>query len=590
MASSEEKVDRRTALKAIGAGIAGVVVGLAGGYAWGSTAAPAKTTTVTSTVTAPGAVTATTTVTAPGKTVTTTVTAPGTTVTKTITPTIAVPKLAKIPLLPPGVRNPWLYEKCAGAKVKMMVDSFAGRIIEWYADLLKEEIGVEIGTTKLVDIPMVRDEAMSLLDAKSKEYPLILVNPNYLPDFVLTGKVECLDPYFDMFYGVEDYFRELIPIYRFYMTYEGKYYAIPFDGDLHLWNYLEPFYTKEEFRTAYKEWHPKRMPLRAPPETWEEWLDQCKFFAEKVLPDDKTIPGAEVLWPTMIWAKPDWSWGFYMNFAASYGVNYWDKDMKIPLYPQDKAIEALEMLQKFVPYMPEGVDTFGSAETVEYWCGGKVISQIWWIDINEWGQVEPVKGLIRNGLMPGHYDPKIGEVRHRAMTPYNRYWIIPNYLDDKTKLAAFYVAYHVSHWHYSLWSVADMDCGMDPYMWIHLSPTGAECYMKANPYKKPSKEWPHKGSLFPSYKDALLHLEGGRVNLKVAFPMPCIPGMPEYADALGREVQLVIGGKDPKQAISDAAAAWEDVRDKYMGILGKEKYLGIWKDFYNRMVEMGLFP
>ncbi|HDJ66585.1 MAG TPA: hypothetical protein ENF33_02575, partial [Nitrososphaeria archaeon] len=135
MASSKEKVDRRTALKAIGAGIAGVVVGLAGGYAWGSTAAPAKTTTVTSTVTAPGAVTATTTVTAPGKTVTTTVTAPGTTVTKTVTPTVAVPKLAKIPLLPPGVRNPWLYEKCAGAKVKMMVDSFAGRIIEWYADL-----------------------------------------------------------------------------------------------------------------------------------------------------------------------------------------------------------------------------------------------------------------------------------------------------------------------------------------------------------------------------------------------------------------------------------------------------------------------
>jgi len=139
MASSEEKVDRRTALKAVGAGIAGIVVGLAGGYAWGSTAAPAKTTTVTSTVTAPGAATATATK----------------TVTKTVTPTVGVPKLAKIPLLPPGVRNPWLYDKCAGAKVKMMVDSFAGRIIEWYADLLKEEIGVEIGTTKLVDIPMV---------------------------------------------------------------------------------------------------------------------------------------------------------------------------------------------------------------------------------------------------------------------------------------------------------------------------------------------------------------------------------------------------------------------------------------------------
>ena len=586
---SEEKVDRRGFLKTLGAGIGGLVVGLAGGYAAGAAAAkPAPPTTVTKTETVGGA-TVTKTVTAgAGATVTETATE---TVTKTVSvgATGTVPALPKIPLLPPGVRNPYLYDKIKGAKVSMMVDSFAGRIIEWYADLLKEEVGVEIGTTKLVDIPMVKDEAMGLLDANSTDYPLILVNPNYLPDFVLTGKVEPLDKYLNMMYGFEeDYLTQVIPIYKFYMTYQGTYYAIPFDGDVHLWNYLWPFYEKEEFRTAYREWHPEGKPLVAPPETWDEWLMQCKFFKEKVLPDDKTIPGAEVLWPTMIWASPDWAWGFYFNFAASYGVNYWDKDMTTPLYPQDRAIAALEMLQKFVEYMPEGVDSFGATETVEYWCGGKVISQIWWIDINEWGQVDPVKGYLRNGLMPGYPDPKLGKVVHKAMTPYNRYWIVPNYLDDKTKLAAFYVAYHVSHQHYSIWSCADMDCGMDPYMWIHMSPTGAECYMKGNPYKKPSDEWPHKGSLFPSYEDALLHLEGGKKNLEHAFPLPCIPGCSEYGDALGREVQLVIGGKDPKQAISDAAAAWEDTRDKYIGILGKDTYLGIWHDFLSRMTEMGL--
>lgn len=546
-----EKVSRRSMLKMIGAGIAGLAVGLGGGYFLGSAMVEKRL--------------------------------------EEVAPTVAAPELEKIPLLPPGVRNPWLYDRLKGAEVKMMVDAWAGRIIEWYADLLRNEVGVEIGPSKLVDLPVVREEAASLLDANSRDYPLIMINPNYLPDFVLTGKVEVLDPYYNMFYGVEDYFREMAPIYDFYTTYQGKRYLVLFDGDVHLWNYLWPFYEKEEFKSAYKEWHPDRKPLVAPPETWDDWLMQCKFFAEKVLPDDRTIPGAEVLWPALFWATPDWSWAFWFNIAASYGVNYWDRDMVTPFYPQDRAVAALEMLQKFVPYFPEGAESIGSAETVEYWTGGKVISQIWWIDINEWAQEPPVKGYLRNGLMPGYADPKLGKVVHKAMTPYNRCWLIPNYIDEKTKLAAFYVAYHVSHWHYSIWSCADQDCGMDPYMWIHMSPAGAKCYMESNPYKKPSPEWPHTGSLFPSYEDVLLHLEGGRRNLENAFPMPCIPGCTEYADTLGREVQQVIAGKDPRKALSDAAAAWEDIRDKYMGLLGKDTYLGIWKDFYNKMVEFGFF-
>lgn len=559
---SEEKVGRRDFLKTVGAGIGGLIVGLAGGYAIGSAAPAAPPTEKTVTVTS--------------------------SVTTTVTATEGVPTLPKIPLLPPGERNPWLYDKIKGAEVKSLHDSFAGRILEWYADLLKEEVGVEIGVTKLVDIPLLKDEGFSLLDTNSTEYPLIQITPSFIADFVLTGKVEPLDKYYNMFYGFDEYFQQVMPPYReFYMNYQGKLWTIPFDGDVHLWNYLYPFYEKEEFRTAYKEWHPEGKPLTAPPETWDDWMMQCKFFAEEVLPDDKTIPGAEVLWPTMIWAAPPWSWAFYFDIAASYGVNYFDKNMETPLYPQDRAVEAMAMLQKLADYMPEGVQNFGATETVEYWLAGKVVSQIWWIDINEWGQVEPVKGYLRNGLMPGYPDPKKGKVIHRAMMPYNRTWIIPNYLDEKTKLAAFYVGYHVSHWHYSLYNCADYDCGMDPYMYIHLSDIGAEYYTKSNPLKKPSEEWPHIEPLFPDIEAARLHLKGGLGNLRVGFPQPTFPGTVEYQESLSREVQQALGGKDPEQAVKDAAAQWEDIRDKYMDMVGRDTYLATWKEFYDKMAKLG---
>jgi ABC-type glycerol-3-phosphate transport system substrate-binding protein len=576
---AEKKVSRRALLGTVGGLIGGLAIGSAVGWlAKPVEKVPAATVTVTKTETKTvgtgmGTVTET-------KTVRETVTV-GTGVT-------GVPTIPKIPLLPPGVRNPWLYDELKGVTIKSVHDAFAGRILEWYADLLKEEVGVEIGVTKLVDIPLLKDEGFSLLEAKSTEYPLIQICPSFIADFVLTGKVEPLDKYYDAFYGSEEYFQQIMPPYReFYMKYAGHIWTIPFDGDVHLFNYLWPFYEKEEFKSAYKEWHPDRKPLTTP-ETWDDYIMQCKFFKEKVLPDDKTIPGAEVLWPTMVWATAPWGWAFYFNAAASCGVNYFDKDMTTALYPRDRAIEAMRIWVKLREYMPEGVENFGGAETVEYWLAGKVVCQVWFIDINEWGQVPPVKGYLRNALMPGYPDPKKGTVVHRAMMPYNRVWIIPNYLDEKTKKAAFYVGYHVSHWHYSIWNCADYDCGMDPYMYIHLSPIEAEAMTKSNPYKKPSPEWPHTEPLFPDFDTAMKHLLGGLYNLRVGFPQPTFPGTVEYQEILSREFQLALAGsKSPEQAVNDAAAAWEDVRDKYFGLLGKEQYLAIWKDFYNKMVALG---
>jgi multiple sugar transport system substrate-binding protein len=558
----EKKINRRDYLKYTGAAIGGLVVGGALGYL----AKPAEV--VEKTVTAPG-VEKTVTVTAPGA--------------------IVTAELPKIPLLPPGEKNPWLYDKLKGTTLRMLEDTYNGRILEWYADLLKKEVGIEVLKAKVVDFAVNYSEVLSALETESKDFPLIQTVPNYLSDWVLRDKLEPLDKYLDMFYGSDEYLMQIMPAYReFYMKCEGKYYGLPMDGDLHVWAYVSPFYELEKFRSAYKEWHPDRKLLTAPPETWEDWYMQCKFFATQVLPDDKTIPNVEVLWPVIVWGAPPWSWSMYFNTAASMGVNYFDKEMEIPLYPQDKAVEALEFWYKLSEFMPEGVENFGGSETVEYWVEGKAISQIWWIDINEYGQRGPVAGLLKNGLMPGYPSPEKGKIVHKAVMPVGRIWIIPKYFDEKTKLAAFYAAYHLSHWHYSLASVADSDAGLDPFMYIHYSDIGAYYYTIPNPYKKPSPEWPSTVSVWPKFEDAKRHLEGGLANMSVGFPQPTLVGAFEYMEALSREVQQVLAGsKTPKKAIDDAAAAWIDIRDKYFGIIGKERYLSLWKEFYGTMAKLG---
>jgi len=116
---------------------------------------------------------------------------------------------------------------------------------------------------------------------------------------------------------------------------------------------------------------------------------------------------------------------------------------------------------------------------------------------------------VANALIPGYRDPKTGKVRHRAMMPYNRVWVIPKNLPEKVKEAAFYVALHVSHSDYSFYSTPDLLCGMDPYMYSHYTDENAWQYTKPNPLRGTAPDWPTNEPCFPAFEEARKHLYGG---------------------------------------------------------------------------------
>ena len=480
----------------------------------------------------------------------------------------------KIKLLEPGVKNPDV--DFSGIEISAIHDAFAGKILEWYAPLLKKECGVTIGKTEMVDIPKLREKAIGDLIGGKPTWQLVEITPNFLADFVLTGKIEPLDKYFEKYDDgqIKAYFDDILDPYKeFYMKWGGKLWAIPFDGDVHLFNYRKSYFQNPEYKQKYQAKYGKEL---APPETWDDYMNLCKFFGE-VLP-----PG---VWPTMYWGMPPWSWAFYFNIAASRGVNYFDKEMEHALWPREEAIAALKWQVDTVPYCPPGVATFGN-ETVDYWLAGKVVMQIWWIDINEWGQMgtPKVKGDVANALIPGYKDPKTGEVIHRAMMPYNRVWVIPKDLPEKVKEAAFYVGLHVSHSQYSFYSTPDLLCGMDPYMYSHYTDENAKQYNKPNPLRGTAPDWETNDPCFPTFEEARQHLDGGLANMKVGFPQPNFPGVTEYTESLCRWVQKALAKEvPPEEAINKAAAEWEEIRDR----LGKDKQKKYWKEFYDSGIRLG---
>jgi len=479
---------------------------------------------------------------------------------------------AKIKLfLPPGEKNPDV--DFSGIELTAIHDSGAGRILEWYAPLLEKECGVKIKRTEMVDLPKLREKAMGDLLAGKPSYQIIEINPRFIADFALTGLIEPLDSYFALYEDadVKKYLDDVLPTYReFYMKWGGNYWAIPFDGDIHLFNYRKSYFENPEYQKMYREQFGKEL---APPETWDDFVNLGKFF-KQVLPPD--------MYPTMWWLLPPDGSAFYFDLAAAYGVMYFSEDMEHALWPRDKAIEAMRKMVETAPYCPPGVANFGFTETVDYWLAGKVVFQIWFIDINEWGQMgQPeVKGDVANALMPGYRNPETGEIVNRAMAPYNRFWIIPKNLPDKVKEAAFYVMLRVSSATYSVYSVADTYCGMDPYLYSHFTDEAAAQYTKPNPLRGVAPDWPENNPTFTSFEEARKHLDGGLANLKVAFPEINWPGATEYTESLARWVQRAMSGEvTPEVAIEEAAKEWEAIRDK----LGKEKQ----KEYYREFLEAG---
>jgi len=482
---------------------------------------------------------------------------------------------AGIKMLAPGKPNPQVDFK--GITIRALEDAGAGRILEWYAPLLEKECGVKILRTEMVDFPKLREKAMGDLLSGKPSWQLIQIRPAYLADFVRTGKIECLDPYFNEYDQdqVKAYLNDVMPAYReFYMKFKDKYYAIPFDGDVHVFNYRISYFNNPKYKEEFKKEYGKEL---KPPETWDDYILLCKFF-KKVLPKD--------MYPTMWWILAPDGAAFYFDIAASYGVKYFSEDMEHALWPRDKAIAAMKKMVETVPYCPPGVASFGFPETVDYWLAGKVVMQDWFIDINEWGQMgtPKVKGDVANSLLPGYRDPKTGKVTHRAMMPYNRFFIIPKDLPKKVKEAAFYVAYHISRPEYAMHSCADVYCGMDPYLKSLYSDEAASCYLTPNPLRGVAPDWPENVPLFTSFAETRKHLDTGLASVKVGFPEICWPGSTRYTLALAKWVSKAMARVvTPEEAINNAAKEWEKIRDD----LGRKEQQKFYADFVKKCKKLG---
>ncbi len=111
------------------------------------------------------------------------------------------------------------------------------------------------------------------------------------------------------------------------------------------------------------------------PNTWTDFLNVTQFMTEEL--------GSQGIYGTsMVVNPPNFGWGFWMDIAASAGVNYFDENMN-PVINQDNAAQSLDMYREIIKFGPPGAEAMDNTTTIQRGQSGSDVMSVWWIDLAE---------------------------------------------------------------------------------------------------------------------------------------------------------------------------------------------------------------
>ena len=425
----------------------------------------------------------------------------------------------------------------------------------WLSPLLQKEAGVGIKGREMYDGGDAVAKILPQLLSRKPRFDWVQYPSLFFGAFAETGMLEPLDDYFAQYEGSQDYLNWVMPAYReFYTKWSDKTYGVMLDGDIHILHYRNSFFQRADLRAKFSKRFQRDLEV---PATWLDFLDATQFFTEE-------LKGDGVYGTSMVVNPPNFGWGFWMDIAASAGVNYFDENMN-PVINQGKAAESLDIFREIVKFGPPGAESMDIGTTIQRWQSGSDVMSVWWIDLAEFTvQQQGVERAEdqRGAIVPGWKNDDCS-ITNRAISLWCRTASIPKNIPQDVKDAAFYFIYRMSHPDYSNDIVADEYCGSDPFGQSHYGDAAAKLYLEANPQRGTSDLWATNSGIFKNFDTAKNHLDAGLANVEVGYPQFFWEGAPEYADALGRNLSRAISGElTSQQALDEAAEEWVKIVQK----------------------------
>lgn len=402
----------------------------------------------------------------------------------------------------------------------------------------EKQTGIKIN---VIETPFAElfSKAIAEHQAATGAYDVISYAPAWIGDLADGGVLEPLDPFIDKYMNKAD-LDDINPTYRSWMTWNDQTYGLADDGDVFVMYYRKDLFddagNKSDFKAAYNR-------DLAPPATWAEWSDVCKFFTDKLQPNTYGCAIQRAAGQVYPW---------FMDQFRVNGGRFFDDNMRAAIN-SDAGVKTLTDMVATNKFMPPGIEKWGFVEVLSAWMDGKVAMIITWPPIGRWSegygsQTEQLKwvpatkvaGKVGYAVPPGGHSELAGGFNLGVSA------------DSKNKEAAYLFIQWLNSPEISGQRVKLPYALRDPFRASHYA--DAEY----------AKLWPSA----PQYLETLK--QAGDAGLQDL----AIPGAREYEDALDRAVSAAYAGTDPKAALDQAAQEWNAITDRIGSDAQKTAYTG----------------
>lgn len=382
----------------------------------------------------------------------------------------------------------------------------------------KDKTGIYM--EKVNDVPnlLIPQRAMAEAISRSGKFDFFHVESMVIPSLVAAGLAEPLDGYMK-----EAGFKlNMVGKFDQFMTYRGKTYAMPTDGNVCPQLIRKDLFTDPNERKAFADKHGK--PLKYPV-TFEDEIEMCKFFHRP----EKDLYGFGGLRD-----KANSSFWYWMYLYAAGGFPF--SDDAEPTLNTPAAEYAMDIFLQYKAVSHPEAAAWGSPQMIPRLVGGKIFSCQYWDGIMakiEGGKY-PTTGNMLYGIPPG--SKFSGKLIHRAFSA-PVMGIIVNKLSTRKKQAA-------------MWA-------------LYMSTAKNSTQVVGHPTMTFHDPWHPAHMTDPKLRKVYGGQEGMtaiRRSLLVTTPPPYVTGYPEFKEAIDQNLsEAYAGRKTGKQALKDTQDQWKKI-------------------------------
>ncbi|WP_419768646.1 ABC transporter substrate-binding protein [Arcobacter sp.] len=365
--------------------------------------------------------------------------------------------------------------------------------------------------------------------------------------------------------------QDVLPIYKEnVLSWNDKYYFLPYDGDCINLYYRKDIFENEEYKKRFKKIYNYNLEV---PKTWKQYKDIAEFFNAWDWNNDGKIEYG-------VAESRRRGYGTLLQFfakAAAYAKYpnnkefYFDMNMN-PKINNPAFIKALEDYIDIMKYAPKEILNFAPSDVRQSFIAGNVSMAIDWANTGALAQNSKesiVKNKVGYAELPGSnrvYNSKTNKWENLYNNPssISGNWVIVVNKDAKNKELALNFAAYLTSKEMTTRYVPVGWSGINPSRYSHLSLTNLDL-------------WENNSFSKNSAKDYLKVISNSLSNENVVMDIR-IPGADLYYDSFDKYLnKAIIGELTPQEALDLTAQQWNKITKE----LGIENQIRFYKESLN---------